>query len=162
MSAADQGGRSRPGKLGWAALLLGIALGGFFDGILLHQILQWQHLLSGLDGAAFQNLRVQILADGVFHALIYAVAISGLWLLWRERARLGAAAAGRSLTAWALIGFGVWLIVDAVLSHWLLGLHRIRMDVDNPLFWELLWFSVFGVAVVLAGVGQDLLAPRRL
>jgi uncharacterized membrane protein len=27
-------------------LLLGIGLGGFFDGIVLHQILQWHHMLS--------------------------------------------------------------------------------------------------------------------
>lgn len=27
-------------------ILLGLSLGGFFDGILLHQILQWHHLLS--------------------------------------------------------------------------------------------------------------------
>lgn len=29
----------------WAAVL-GFALSGFFDGVLLHQILQWHHLLS--------------------------------------------------------------------------------------------------------------------
>ena len=29
-----------------AGLLLGIGLGGFVDGIVLHQILQWHHLLS--------------------------------------------------------------------------------------------------------------------
>src|SRR5690606_18965301 len=30
--------------------VLGFALGGFFDGILLHQILQWHHLLSLVPG----------------------------------------------------------------------------------------------------------------
>lgn len=30
----------------WAGYLLGFALGGFFDGILLHQVLQWHHLLD--------------------------------------------------------------------------------------------------------------------
>jgi uncharacterized membrane protein len=28
--------------------MLGFAFGGFFDGILLHQVLQWHHLLSGI------------------------------------------------------------------------------------------------------------------
>ncbi|WP_201270039.1 DUF2243 domain-containing protein [Sinorhizobium meliloti] len=27
---------------------LGVSIGGFFDGILLHQVLQWHHLLSGI------------------------------------------------------------------------------------------------------------------
>ena len=29
-----------------AGVLLGVGLGGFFDGILVHQILQWHHLLE--------------------------------------------------------------------------------------------------------------------
>src|SRR4051812_2193731 len=29
-----------------AAILLGVGLGGFFDGIVLHQILQWHHMIS--------------------------------------------------------------------------------------------------------------------
>lgn len=49
------------GPAGW---LLGFALGGFFDGILLHQVLQWHHLLSALQGGPFDDLRVQLLADG--------------------------------------------------------------------------------------------------
>jgi uncharacterized membrane protein len=32
-----------------AGLLHGLGLGGFIDGILLHQILQWHHMLSGVD-----------------------------------------------------------------------------------------------------------------
>ncbi|WP_377810892.1 DUF2243 domain-containing protein [Azospirillum sp. A29] len=129
---------------------LGFALGGFFDGILLHQILQWHHLLSGLASAAYADITVQILADGLFHALMYLVAALGLWLLWRGRAGL-VDVGGRQLTGWALLGFGIWHILDGLVSHWLLGLHRIRMDVENKLFWDLLWFFVFGVAVVLAG-----------
>jgi uncharacterized membrane protein len=30
--------------------LMGIGLGGFIDGILLHQILQWDHMLTGGSG----------------------------------------------------------------------------------------------------------------
>jgi uncharacterized membrane protein len=32
-----------------AGFLLGFALGGFFDSILLHQILQWHNLLTNVD-----------------------------------------------------------------------------------------------------------------
>lgn len=46
-----------------AGYLLGFALGGFFDGILLHQVLQWHHLLQGVEGAVFRQVRTQILAD---------------------------------------------------------------------------------------------------
>jgi uncharacterized membrane protein len=133
-----------------AGFLLGFALGGFFDGILLHQILQWHHLLSSVDAA--RDMRVQILADGLFHALMYGVAAVALAQLWR--ARTAAVEPGASGRLWgaALLGFGVWHIVDSVLSHWLIGIHRIRMDSANPLVWDLIWFFVFGVLPAVAGL----------
>ena len=136
----------------WSGYLLGFGLGGFFDGILLHQILQWHHLLAGLQGEAFRDIRVQILADGLFHALMYVIAAVGLWLLWRARHEFGAPGADRTLFADLLIGFGVWHILDGVVSHWLTGIHRIRMDSANPLVWDLIWFVVFGVVPLVIGV----------
>ena len=136
----------------WSGYLLGLALGGFFDGILLHQILQWHHLLSGLEGEAFRDIRVQVLADGLFHALMYLVAAVGLWLLWRARDAFDAGGAGRVLFSDLLIGFGVWHVLDAFLSHWLLGIHRIRMDSATPLAWDLGWLVAFGIVPLMAGV----------
>jgi uncharacterized membrane protein len=134
----------------WAGYLLGFAMGGFFDGILLHQILQWHHLLSAVDGASFRDLRVQVLADGLFHAAHYVLAAAGLWLLWRTRAVFAAPGADRWLFANFLIGFGAWHVVDGLLSHWILGIHRIRMDAGNPFVWDLAFF-VPGVVLVVAG-----------
>ncbi len=138
------------GRLEWAGYALGFGLGGFFDGILLHQVLQWHHLLSGVEQAR-QDIRVLILADGLFHVLMYVVAGMGLWLLWRARREFSEGEADRRLFANALVGFGLWHIVDGILSHWVLGIHRIRMDVDNPLFWDLLWLAVFGVVPLVIG-----------
>lgn len=75
-----------------AAFTLGFALSGFFDGVLLHQILQWHHLLSLVDRPEVQALHVQILADGLFHALMYLIALVGLVWLWRSRGGLAAEA----------------------------------------------------------------------
>lgn len=135
----------------WAGYLLGFALGGFFDGILLHQILQWHHLLLGVDAEALQDIRVQILADGLFHLLMYGIALVGLWALWRAH-RQGIVPSGRRLLGDALIGFGAWHIMDALVAHWLLGIHRIKMDSPNLLLWDLVWLAAFGVAPAVAGV----------
>lgn len=140
----------RERSLDWAAYALGFALGGFFDGILLHQILQWHHLLSGIEQAR-HDIATLILADGLFHLLMYVIAVVGLWLLWRGRAAFAGPGADVRLLANALIGFGLWHIVDGVLSHWILGIHRIRMDVDNPLLWDILWLAVFGIIPLIAG-----------
>jgi uncharacterized membrane protein len=134
----------------WAGALVGFALSGFFDGILLHQVLQWHHLLSGLDGLEWQDLRTQVLADGLFHLFMYVVAAAGLGLLLRSRERLQAPGSQRRLLAAALTGFGAWHLLDAVLSHWWLGLHRIRMDSAQPLLWDLGWLAAFGLAPLLA------------
>ncbi|MFC5462363.1 DUF2243 domain-containing protein [Massilia niabensis] len=132
--------------LGWAGFLLGVAMGGFFDGILLHQVLQWHHLLSLVPGEPWRDIKVQILADGLFHMLMYLIAVIGLWKLWK--AREVAASGDRVLLASSALGFGVFNIVDAAVFHWILRFHRIRLDTDNPLFWDLLWFVVFGLAFV--------------
>src|SRR3954451_14459506 len=95
----------------WAAFILGFALGGFFDGILLHQVLQWHHFLSLVGGEALRDIRVQILWDGLFHVAVYAIALLGLGLLWLARSGLGETG-GMRLLAWALLGFGVWQLVD--------------------------------------------------
>lgn len=137
-------------RLVWGASLLGFALGGLFDGILLHQMLQWHHLLSAIDSPALADLRDQVLADGAFHVVMYLVSVAGLWLLWRAR-RQTASSSGRVLLGYALIGFGIWHAIDAVLVHWILGLHRIRMDTDNPLAWDLLWVFAFGLVPAAVG-----------
>jgi len=132
-------------RLHWAAGLFGFGLGGFFDGIVLHQILQWHHLLSGLRTGSLATLPGQVVADGIFHGLMYLVSLAGLFLLLRARAELAQPSAPRRFVVGLLIGFGAWHVVDAVLSHWILGIHRIRMDAAEPLLWDLLWLVVFGL-----------------
>jgi uncharacterized membrane protein len=141
-------------RLTAAAFWLGFALSGFFDGILLHQILQWHHLLSGLEGRGgpFSELAFQIAADGYFHVLMYVVAAAGLWLLWRARQAFNFAGASRALLAWLLIGFGAWHFVDAVASHWVTQIHRIKMDANNPLLWDIGWLVIFGAIPLAAGL----------
>lgn len=136
------------GKFTWSGYVLGFALGGFFDGILLHQVLQWHHLLSLVDGAG--GIRDQIVYDGLFHLLMYAVAIVGLVLLARSRVDLDRAGAGRRLLVNTLVGFGVWQFVDVGLAHWLMGIHRVRLDTPNPLFWDVAWLFVFGIIPLIA------------
>ncbi|WEX09127.1 DUF2243 domain-containing protein [Chelativorans sp. AA-79] len=151
-SQSEKGSIGFPAEYHWAGYLLGFAIGGFFDGILLHQVLQWHHLLSGLQGGRFGDLRFQILSDGLFHLMMYLMALAGLFLLWWSRGVFARPNADRLIIADALIGFGAWHMLDGVVSHWLLGIHRIRMDSGIPLFWDLSWFLLFGVAFVAAGL----------
>jgi uncharacterized membrane protein len=139
-------------RLRWGGFLVGFGLGGFFDGIVLHQILQWHHLLSALESGALGDLRGQVIADGAFHALMYLVTAAGLWLLVKARHDLGAQQSSHRLASHLLVGFGVWHVLDAVFSHWITGIHRIRMGVDNPLTYDLWWLAVTGLVPLALGV----------
>jgi uncharacterized membrane protein len=137
-----------------APMVIGIGLGGFFDGILLHQVLQWHHLLSLVDGEAFRDIQVQIFADGLFHVLMYAVTALGLWLLWRRRHLLASPMSGgwRTVAGGGLLGFGLWNIIDVGFFHWILGIHRIRVDVPDPLAYDLGWLAAFGILPIAAAL----------
>ena len=143
-----------------AAIVLGFALSGFFDGVLLHQILQWHHLLSLVRADALFSLRAQILADGLFHALMYLVAVAGLILLWRARQALAAQNGSRRLWSGVLVGFGGWNVVDVGLFHWILGIHRIRLDVPNPLAWDMGWVIGLGLFPIALGLILTRRHPR--
>jgi uncharacterized membrane protein len=131
-----------------SAGVLGFAAGGLFDGILLHQILQWHHLLSLVPGV--ERLREQVLWDGYFHAFMYVAAGIGLVGLWRARAQLEAER-WQSMAGVPLLGFAAWHTVDSVVSHWWLGIHRIRIDSPDPLMWDLAWLAGFGLVPAIAG-----------
>src|ERR1700712_4468004 len=133
----------------FAAGILGFAFGGFFDGILLHQVLQWHHFLSLVQGEAYRDLRVQVLADGLFHIAVYVIALIGLMLLWR---RGQSRPADRILLGWAVLGFSAWQFVDVVLVHWVIGIHRIRVGVPNPLLWDIGWLAAFGFTSLVLGL----------
>jgi uncharacterized membrane protein len=144
------------------AFILGFAFGAFFDGILLHQILQWHHLLSLVQGDLYRDVRVQILADGLFHAAAYLLAAGGLVLLWGGGQ---ARPADRIALGWAVLGFAAWQFADVTLVHWAIGLHRVRVDVPNPLVWDVGWLMVLGSLPLFAGLwllrGQPQNATRR-
>jgi len=133
-----------------AAAIIGIGLSGFFDGILLHQILQWHHLLSLVPGETFRSIEFQILADGVFHLLMYVVTAIGLWKLWRRR-RVLAEAGWRTVAGGGLLGFGLWNVADIGIFHWILGIHRVRIDVSNPMLYDIVWILALGALPALLG-----------
>jgi uncharacterized membrane protein len=74
-----------------AVTVLGVGLGGLFDRIVLHQILQWHHMLTSqgdFPATTVSGLEVNTLWDGLFHAATYVFIVVGLFWLW-DRARAG-------------------------------------------------------------------------
>ena len=133
-------------------LLLGVGLGGFVDGIVFHQILQWHHLLTregSYPATTVAVLEANTLADGVFHGATWLAVALGLWLLWRRREVTDEPAAGRALVGWMLVGWGLFNLVEGFVNHHLLGLHHVR-DAPNEMAWDFA-FLVLGSFLVLVG-----------
>lgn len=145
--------RNNWSKISLSGAAVGFGLGGFFDGIVLHQILQWHHLLSGLENPKL-SLPNQIVADGLFHLLMYIITVTGLVILWRNQKEKEQLGIQPNLVRAVLLGFGLWHLVDAVFSHWILGLHRIRPEADSPLLWDILWLFLFGFGPIVLGLAQ--------
>lgn len=137
-----------------AGVLLGIGLGGFFDGIVLHQILQWHHVISsaGYTPDTVDNLRLNTLADGLFHAASYVVLLVGILLFWQRAHRRHGHWSGKMLAGSMLIGFGGFNLVEGAINHHLLGLHHVNETASPHLwFWWDLAFLGWGALMLFVG-----------
>jgi uncharacterized membrane protein len=144
------------------ALLLGIGLGGFVDGIVLHQILQWHHMLTsegGFPATTVQGLEDNTLADGLFHAATWVATAVGVFLLWRVSRLHGGLGPGRVLAGWALAGWGLFNLVEGVVDHHLLGIHHVRAG-ENALAWDL-GFLALGALLLVGGWSLARSSTRR-
>ncbi len=134
------------------AVLLGVGFGGLFDGIVLHQILQWHHMLTSegdFPATTVRGLEINTLWDGLFHAITYVLVTVGLFVLW-DRARSGAVAwSWKALLGWMLVGWGSFNLVEGMIDHHILGIHHVRTGA-NRLAWDLA-FLALGVVLIVIG-----------
>lgn len=141
-------------------IVLGIGLGGFVDGIGLHQLLQWHHMLSstGSDNIGLRaypvdtvpGLQMNTVWDGLFHTFTWLSVLIGLYLLYsRVVAARGQVWGSRVLWGWILVGWGVFNLVEGVINHHLLAIHHVRSGPDQ-LWWDLGFLAV-GVVLIAGG-----------
>nr|AKA59460.1 membrane protein [uncultured bacterium AR_456] len=152
--------RSRRSGIGLPGTVLGIGLGGFVDGILLHQLLQWHHMLSSTDTDnigvptyppdTLAGLRMNTVWDGVFHTLTWLAVLVGLGMLYaRVSSTRGPVWRSRELWGWILVGWGIFNLVEGVLDHHVLGIHHVHGG-PYQLWWDL-GFLALGAVLVATG-----------
>ena len=141
---------SRPRAPG---ILLGIGLGGFVDGIVLHQLLQWHHMLTS-EGSypktTVAGLETNTLWDGIFHASTWIAVAAGIYILWRRTTDWRWAISGRAFVGWMLLGWGLFNLVEGIVDHHILTIHHVREDVANQWAYDV-GFLVFGALLVVGG-----------
>ncbi len=136
-----------------AGVFFGLGLGGFFDGIILHQVLQWHHMLSSWYPVnSIENLQLNTLWDGIFHSATYVFVVIGLFILWRSAHRQHLYWSTKLLVGSMLIGFGAFNVVEGVVDHQLLGIHHVNETAPREQWpiWDI-GFLIWGAAMLLAG-----------
>jgi len=143
--------RTRQPSLAPAGIILGIGLGGFLDGILLHQILQVHAMLSAqlpLDTMA--NMKTNMTADGIFHAVTWIATLMGVGLLWNSLNRhMDARPSGVGLVGYMLAGWGWFNLVEGIVDHHILNLHHVVQALGQSVYdWM---FLASGIVLIVAG-----------
>lgn len=137
-----------------AGILLGLGLGGFFDGIVLHQVLQWHHMLTsaGYPPDSVANLKVNVFWDGLFHMSTYVFTGLGLFVLWRHSRRTHLRWPAKILIATILMGFGLFNLVEGLIDHQILGIHHVNETVPREqwIYWDI-GFLIWGAAMLAGG-----------
>lgn len=141
---------TRRGPVVSAGILLGTGLGGFVDGIALHQILQWHNMLSSVQPPTdLVSMKYNMLWDGVFHAFTWTMVALGVWRLWLAGKRSDVSWSGRALLGAMIGGWGLFNFVEGTLDHELLGLHHVHPG-SAELAWD--WgFLALGLGQVVCG-----------
>lgn len=146
--------RNRRRPLIAAGILLGLGLGGFVDGILLHQLLQWHHMLSSIRPVkTVSDLELNMVWDGLFEASTWVMTVAGLILLWRAGERDDVPWSSKTFVGSLLVGAGLFNLVEGLIDHQILGIHHVKPGA-NELLWDL---GFLASGVILAMVGWILL-----
>jgi uncharacterized membrane protein len=135
------------------AFLFGMGVGGFVDGIVLHQLLQWHHMLSHTESGnttTVAGLELNTLADGLFHSAMWVLVVAAAALTIRARQQGRLSASWRFHGGLVLAGWGGFNVVEGLVNHQLLQIHHVRDDLGGPLAWDL---GFLGLSVLLVAGG---------
>lgn len=135
----------------YSAMVLGIGIGGFADGIVLHQILQWHEMLSNkFPPNTLLHKSVNMFWDGIFHLFTLLSTIVGIYLLWKLLKRININTSGYLLIGGMLAGWGVFNLIEGIINHQILQMHNVREISVNKDLWNY-GFLLFGILLLFIG-----------
>ena len=135
-----------------AGFVLGLGLGGFIDGIALHQIMQWHNMGSAvLPPTTMEAMSQNMVWDGSFHVATLTLTVIGVVMLWSEGNSRKTPQSVLVLFGQMILGWGVFNLVEGIIDHHLLQIHHVRdMPTHMPVYdWTFL--AVGGVGLTLLG-----------
>lgn len=140
-----------PLPFSFAGIILGIGIGGFTDGILFHQILQWHSMLSGkLPPDTVNAKSVNMFWDGIFHAFTLLIVLTGLIALWNASRHSYVEKSGKLLAGGMLCGWGIFNLVEGIINHHIFRLHNVR---DKSVYSNYYNYAFLIISIMVLAVG---------
>ena len=148
----DQTQRSKPNSITGPGILLGVGFGGLVDGVVLHQILRWHHMLSNepcCPVTTVRGLELNTIADGLFHVVTMILLFTGTVMLWRRVQDDGVPWSGWQLLGLGLEGWGLFNVVEGIVDHHVLRVHHVHTGPNQSVYDTA--FLAFGVVLIFVG-----------
>lgn len=141
-----------------AGLVLGLGQGGFFDGIVFHQLLQWHHMFSSLEtDRTIAGMELNTVGDGLFHLFDWVLTLTGIFLLW-QAGKQTEIWSGRVFIGAILMGAGLFNLVEGLIDHHILGIHHLKPG-PHQMLWDV---GFLASGVVLLAIGLSMIQSTKL
>ncbi|MDF2693838.1 MAG: hypothetical protein K0S65_2221 [Labilithrix sp.] len=132
--------------------VIGVGLGGFVDGILLHQILQWHEMISSVvPPVDVVSIKLNMLYDGLFHAMMWITTFVGVLILVSAAGAPHGLPVARTFGGSLLVGWGMFNIIEGLIDHQLLGLHHVHPGAGQ-LAWDVGFLVVSAILVTIGAL----------
>ena len=135
-----------------ASLILGMGLGGVFEGIFFNQLLQWHQVISAkipantISGKSLNNFW-----DGVYHFITWLLTGTGIFLLWSLVGRNDVARSNRVFFGGVALGWGIFILLEGIANHYVLSLHHINESSAYRQWWDH-GYIFFGLLIAFGGL----------
>lgn len=141
-----------------ARTLLGIGMGGFLDGILFHQILQFHSMLTAVHPkTTVANAEINMFWDGLFHAMTWVMTALGLTLLFHAGTQRDVPWSGRTLLGSMIMGWGIFNLVEGIIDHHILGIHHVVESMGLSMY----DYAFLGSGILFIGIGVGMIRTAR-
>ena len=129
-----------------AGIVLGAGFGGLADGIVLHSILGWHHLICAsatvyCQPTSIGQLQLENTQDGFFDLALWLMLLVGTAMLFRAARHAGPAGSGRVLFGSMLAGSGLFNFLEGLIDHQILGIHHVRPGDPHQLLFDMLYLA---------------------
>jgi uncharacterized membrane protein len=160
----DQQRSPNYGPLIAASTLLGIGLGGFLDGILLHQLLQVHNMMSAVrPRTTIVNMEINMFWDGLFHAFTWLMTAIGLGMLWGAVRRTDVPLSTKAFIGSLVMGWGIFNVVEGIIDHHILNIHHVVERLGVSMYdWAFLGISVLMILCGWSQIRSAIAAPQAV